>query len=161
MRSLTQAFLYPGIGLLETTNLSVGRGTDTPFEWIGAPWLDGVKLAAELNAKGLRGVRFIPVEFTPKSSKFKNEKCRGVNFAITDRAAFESVKTGMAVACALRKIHPNDWKANDYARLLTNAETLAAVTAGKSFDEIVPMWEKELSEFRERRAKALLYTDGN
>jgi uncharacterized protein YbbC (DUF1343 family)/CubicO group peptidase (beta-lactamase class C family) len=161
MRSLTEAFLYPGIGLLETTNLSVGRGTDTPFEVIGAPWLDGVKLAAELNSKGLRGARFIPIEFTPKSSKFKNEKCKGVNITVVDRAAFESVKTGLAVACALRKLHPKEWNADAYARLLTNEATLAAVKAGKSFEEIVPMWEKDLSEFRERWAKALLYTDGN
>ena len=116
-----------------------------------------MKLAAELNAKGLRGVRFIPVEFTPKSSKFKNEKCRGINIVIIDRAAFESVKTGLAVACALRKLHPKEWNADAYARLLTNEATLAAVKAGKSFDEIVPLWEKDLSEFRERRAKALLY----
>ena len=77
MRSLTEATLYPGIGLLETTNLSVGRGTDTPFEIIGAPWLDGQKLAAYLNARRLPGVRFLPITFKPNASVFKNEDCRG------------------------------------------------------------------------------------
>src|SRR5438876_5094671 len=72
MRSLTEAALYPGVGLLETTNLSVGRGTDTPFEVIGAPWLDGPRLATYLNARRIPGVRFIPLRFTPKSSVFKN-----------------------------------------------------------------------------------------
>jgi uncharacterized protein YbbC (DUF1343 family)/CubicO group peptidase (beta-lactamase class C family) len=157
MRSLTEAFLYPGIGLLETTNLSVGRGTDTPFEVIGAPWLDGRKLAGELNGKGLKGVRFVPIAFTPTSSKFKDEHCKGVNIAITDRAAFDSLRTGLAVACALRKLHPNDWKADAYARLLGNDETLAGVKRGMELDEIVKLWSRDLEEFQQRRAKALLY----
>ena len=100
MRSLTQAFLYPGIGLLETTNVSVGRGTDTPFEVIGAPWLDGQKLAAELNAAGIAGVRFVPIEFTPTSSKFANQKCGGINIVITDRSRFEPLRTGFEIAAA-------------------------------------------------------------
>jgi len=151
MRSLTEAILYPGVGLLETTNLSVGRGTDTPFEVIGAPWLDGPKLAAELNANNLAGVRFIPVEFTPKSSKFKNEKCRGVNVVVTDRARFASVRTGLAMACALRKLHPNEWKVDDYGRLLANAETLAAVKAGKYFEAIERSWQAPLQAFKPER----------
>jgi uncharacterized protein YbbC (DUF1343 family) len=157
MRSLTQAFLYPGIGLLETTNLSVGRGTDTPFEVIGAPWLDGSKLAAELNAKNLAGVRFIPVEFTPKSSKFKGERCRGINIALTNRSSFESVKTGLAIACTLRRSHPNEWKVDDYGRLLTNAKTLAAVKDGMDFEAVVASWTSDLKAFEERRMHALLY----
>ena len=102
MRSLTQALLYPGIGLLETTNLSVGRGTDTPFEVIGAPWLDGRKLAAELNARRhRRRQRSCPIEFTPTSSKFANQKCGGVNIVITDRDQFEPLRTGFEIAAQL------------------------------------------------------------
>jgi uncharacterized protein YbbC (DUF1343 family)/CubicO group peptidase (beta-lactamase class C family) len=157
MRSLTQAFLYPGIGLLETTNLSVGRGTDTPFEVIGAPWLDGSKLAAVLNAEKLPGVRFIPIEFTPKSSKFKGERCRGVNIALVNRASLESVKTGLAIAWALRRLHPNEWKVDDYGRLLTNAKTLAAVKDGTNFEAVVASWSGDLKAFEERRMHALLY----
>src|SRR5215217_1652826 len=91
MRSLTEATLYPGVGLLETTNVSVGRGTDTPFEILGAPWLDGQRLALYLNGRGLAGVRFVPVRFTPKASVFKGEECGGVNIIITDRAQFRPV----------------------------------------------------------------------
>src|SRR5690606_31486281 len=83
MRSLTQAILYPGVGLLETTALSVGRGTDTPFEVIGAPYIDDLKLAAELNNADLEGVRFIPIRFTPDASVFKDKECRGVNIILT------------------------------------------------------------------------------
>src|ERR1044072_5539213 len=84
MRSLTEATLYPGVGLLETTNVSVGRGTDTPLEVLGAPWIDGQKLASHLNARHIPGVRFVPVRFTPKTSVFKNEECRGVNIIVTE-----------------------------------------------------------------------------
>ena len=85
MRNLLQATLYPGIGAIEETNLSVGRGTDTPFEQIGAPWIDGVQLAEALNARAIPGVRFYPVRFTPTSSKYANEECQGVFMVVTDR----------------------------------------------------------------------------
>src|SRR5205085_5499052 len=115
MRNLTQAFLYPGIGLLETTNLSVGRGTDTPFEVIGAPWLDGQKLAGELNARNIAGVSFVPIEFTPTSSKFANQKCGGVNILIPDRSRFETVRSGFEIDAQLRQLYPKelDQKAYD------------------------------------------------
>ena len=90
MRSLTEATLYPGVGLLETTNVSVGRGTDTPFEVVGAPWIDGQQLAAALNQRRLPGVRFVPVRFTPAASVFKDEECQGINVIITDRASVSS-----------------------------------------------------------------------
>ena len=80
MRRLNAARLYPGIGLMEMTNLSVGRGTDTPFEWIGAPWIDGVALSAHLNRQGLDGVAFVPVRFTPESSKYQGVECQGTSF---------------------------------------------------------------------------------
>ncbi len=157
MRSLTQAFLYPGIGLLETTNLSVGRGTDTPFEVIGAPWLDGQKLAAELNSQGLAGVAFVPIAFTPSSSKFANEKCGGVNIAITDRSRFEPLHTGFAIAAALRKLYPNEWEAKGYARLLGNERTLQAVQDGKSALEILEVAREGVNDFQRRRLTFLLY----
>ena len=94
MRSLTEAFLYPGIGLLEFTNLSVGRGTDTPFEVIGAPWLDGRVLADALAARRIPGVGFVPIRFTPSASKFKGEQCGGVNIVVTDRGGARSCPRG-------------------------------------------------------------------
>jgi uncharacterized protein YbbC (DUF1343 family)/CubicO group peptidase (beta-lactamase class C family) len=157
MRSLTQAFLYPGIGLLETTNLSVGRGTDTPFELIGAPWLDGQKLAAELGTQGLAGVTFVPIEFTPTSSKFANEKCGGINIAITDRSRFEPLRTGFAIAAALRKLYPDAWEAKAYGRLLGNDKTLQAVLDGKPLDEIEATAREAVSDFQRRRLGFLIY----
>jgi uncharacterized protein YbbC (DUF1343 family)/CubicO group peptidase (beta-lactamase class C family) len=157
MRSLTEAALYPGVGLLETTNLSVGRGTDTPFELVGAPWLDGQKLAAYLNGRGLEGVRFVPVRFTPHASIFKGEECGGVNLFVTDRARFRPVRVGLEIAVALRRLYPQDWKAEDYARLLANADTLERVRRADDAEEIVRSWQLRLEEFRRARAQVLLY----
>jgi uncharacterized protein YbbC (DUF1343 family) len=157
MRNLSAALLYPGIGLLETTNLSVGRGTDTPFEVIGAPWLDGSRLARDLNYAGLPGVRFIPIRFTPQSSKFSGEACGGVNILITNRSLFDPLRTGLEIATALRRLYPGSWDVAGYARLLGNDEVLAQVKAGKSAREIERSWKRQLDEFRTRRAKYLLY----
>ncbi len=157
MRSLNQALLYPGIGLLETTNMSVGRGTDTPFEVIGAPWLDGQGLAATLNALGLPGVRFIPIRFTPETSKYQNEVCSGINLIVTDRERFRSIRTGLEIARQLRLRHPNDWDLVPYIRLLGNQRAFEAVRDGRSVDEIQLITKPELDAFRNRREKFLLY----
>jgi uncharacterized protein YbbC (DUF1343 family) len=157
MRSLTEAALYPGVGLLETTNLSVGRGTDTPFELIGAPWLDGQKLAAYLNARGLAGVRFMPTRFTPRASVFKDQECGGVNVIVTDRARFRPVRAGLEIAVALRRLYPQDWKVDDYQRLLNNADTLERVKRADAPEEIERAWQTRLAEFRRARARVLLY----
>src|SRR5690349_16881773 len=157
MRSLTEATLYPGIGLLETTNVSVGRGTDTPFELVGAPWIQGEKLAELLNQRGLQGVRFVPVRFTPNASVFKGEPCGGVNIIVTDRAAFHPLLAGIEMALALRKLYPNEWKVDSYLRLLANADTLERVKRGDSARDIVASWNNALQEFRKARAEILLY----
>jgi uncharacterized protein YbbC (DUF1343 family)/CubicO group peptidase (beta-lactamase class C family) len=157
MRSLTEALLYPGIGLLETTNISVGRGTDTPFEVIGAPYIDGQRLAEQLNQTGLAGVRFVPLRFTPKASKFANEECGGVNIVITDRQAFRPVATGTEIAYQLHRLYSNVWKVDDYLRLLVNRDTLAALKEGKTAGEIMAKWQKGLAEFKQTRQKYLLY----
>ena len=157
MRSLAQATLYPGIGLLETTNVSVGRGTDTPFEIMGAPWMDGQKLAAYLNSRRIPGVRFVPVRFTPTSSVFKGETCSGINFIVIDRSRFRPVSNGIEIAAALRKLYPSDWKVDSYARLLVNADTLDRVKRGQTPEEIIRSWSPKLEEFRRVRAKVLIY----
>jgi uncharacterized protein YbbC (DUF1343 family)/CubicO group peptidase (beta-lactamase class C family) len=157
MRSLTEATLYPGIGLLETTNLCVGRGTDTPFEVVGAPWLDGRKLAEYLNNRNLKGVRFVPIRFKPNASVFKNEDLGGINIIVTDRNSFESVKTGLEIAAALRKLYPNDWQVDKYARLFVNGEILERLKRGESPEAIEKAWQNGLNEFRARRASFLLY----
>lgn len=157
MRSLTQALLYPGIGLLETTNLSVGRGTDTPFEVLGAPWVEGRRLAAALNAAALPGVCFVPVRFTPAASKFAGEACQGVNVVITDRARFDPLQTGFEVAGTLQRLFPERWDAAAYDRLLFDVATWQAVSAGRTTGEIMAVYREELEQFRERREKWLLY----
>jgi uncharacterized protein YbbC (DUF1343 family) len=156
MRSLGEAFLYPGIGLLEMTNLSVGRGTDTPFEVVGAPWLDGRKLADVLAARGIPGVAFVPIRFTPRASKFKGEECGGINIAITDRARFEPVRTGLEIAVALRRLHADEWDAGKLAVLLLNRDVLAAVLAGDS-DRVVAGSAAGITDFARRRGLHLLY----
>ncbi len=157
MRSLAEAALYPGVGLLETTNVSVGRGTDTPFEVIGAPWLDGPKLASYLNARRIAGVRFIPVRFTPRSSLFKNEECGGINLLITNRSQFQSVLTGVEIAVALHSLFPADWKIDNYSRLLVNADTFERLKRGEAAEDIVRSWNASLENFRRARARILLY----
>src|SRR5262249_37501983 len=119
-RSLTEATLYPGVCLLEPTNVSVGRGTDTPFELAGAPWIDGRKLAEALNNAKLPGVRFVPTRFTPQSSVHKDVECGGVNIVVTDRDLFEPVITGLEMAAQLRKLFPKDFLIEKFNRLLAN-----------------------------------------
>jgi uncharacterized protein YbbC (DUF1343 family) len=157
MRSLTEATLYPGVGLLETTNLSVGRGTDTPFEVIGAPWLDGKRLAAVLGARRIAGVTFTPIRFTPASSTFAGERCGGVRFTVTDRDTLRPVALGIEIAVALRDLYPVDWQREKLISLLANRDTVDRLERGETADAIVKSWEKGLAEFRARRAKLLLY----
>jgi uncharacterized protein YbbC (DUF1343 family)/CubicO group peptidase (beta-lactamase class C family) len=157
MRSPTEAVLYPGIGLLETTNLSVGRGTDTPFEVIGAPWLDGRRLAAVLSARKIPGVAFTAIHFTPVSSTFAGERCGGVRFTVTDREALAPVSLGLEIAVALRDLFPVDWKREKFLDLVANRDTFERLQKGETAESIVRSWEKPLEEFRKRRAKYLLY----
>jgi len=147
MRSLDAAALYPGIGLLESA-ISVGRGTDTPFEILGAPYIDGERLANEL--RGLPGVAFTPVRFTPAASVFEGQKCGGLRIAITDRKALRSVDVGIAIATALARLYPAQFNVDDLKPLLRHRATLDAIRKGER-----PAWD--LEEFLVRRAKYLLY----
>jgi uncharacterized protein YbbC (DUF1343 family) len=157
MRSLTQALLYPGIGLLETTNISVGRGTDRPFEWIGAPWLDGRRLAAALAQEKLPGVRFVPLNITPVSSTHKGKECGGMQIFIDSWKDFEPVRTGMTIATTLRKLYPNDWKTDRYNVLLCHTPTLEGIRNGADWRTLVARWQSDLAEFRMVRDKYLIY----
>jgi len=157
MRSLVEAILYPGIGLLETTNLSVGRGTATPFELIGAPWLDAEALAAALNRMELAGIEFSPVHFTPDASVFADELCHGVRFTLTDRDRFESVATGLAIATVLLRDFGEDWNTERYIRLLGNHAALEALLSGDDVAAIEASYADGLATFFERRANFLLY----
>ncbi len=157
MRNLTEAILYPGIGLLETTNLSVGRGTDSPFELIGAPWLNGIALAEALNGLGLPGIHFESTRFTPDASKFEGELCYGVKFFITDRERFRSVQTGIEIALQLRALHPDSWETENLNRLLADQAVFRAIGSGTDFAAIKTLYRKELNSFLDRRSRYLLY----
>lgn len=157
MRSLTAALLYPGVGLLETTNLSVGRGTDRPFEQLGAPWIDGRKLADALNAKGLPGVRFLATRFTPASSVFAKRECGGVQIYVTDWGKFESLPVGFALAECLRSLYPKDWQTKRYNVLLGNAAILEAVEKGEPGEALLRLAEPGRKAFLDVRGRYLLY----
>ena len=157
MRSLTEATLYPGIGLLETTNVSVGRGTDTPFEVVGAPYIDGQKLAQYLNQRSIKGVRFVPVRFKPNASVFVGEQLGGINILIIDRNALDSFHLGIEFAAALRKLYPTEWQVDKYARLLVNNEILEMVKSGETPEKIEKAANVKRDDFNRRRTPFLLY----
>ena len=157
MRSLTAATLYPGVGLLEFCKLSVGRGTGTPFELLGAPYLDDLKLAAELNRAALPGVRFVPVRFTPDASVFKGEECRGVRILLTDRTAFRAADLGLALASTLHRLHPDQLGLDQMAKLLGDPDALAAIQKGKNRNELKKIVERGIPGFVKRREPFLLY----
>jgi uncharacterized protein YbbC (DUF1343 family) len=157
MRTLYAATLYPGIGAFESTNLSVGRGTDTPFEHVGAPWIDGGRLADALNARGIPGVRFYPVTFTPTSSRFANQVCQGVFIVVTDRAAVRPVRVGVELASALLRLFPGQLEIDAAARLFGSADGLARLKAGEDPAAIATSWSGAEARWRLLRAKYLLY----
>ena len=149
LRSLTEAALYPGIGILETS-ISVGRGTDTPFALVGAPYIETARFVRELNTFKLPGVRFEHVQFTPNASVFANQKCGGARLIVTDRNALKPVTLGAAIAVALRRLYPDQFKLD--GRLLRDPRSEEMIRDGR-----VPDWSDDERAFRERRAKHLLY----
>ena len=157
MRSMEAAVLYPGVGLSEFTNLSVGRGTKTPFELVGAPYIDPQPFAAALNAENLPGLEFIPIHFTPDASKFKDQRCGGVRIVLTNRNICPSVSVGIAIARALRTLHPDDWEMQHFNKLLAHQPTFEAVANKLTIKEIQNLWLKDQRSFLRRRAKHLLY----
>ena len=156
MRSLTAVALYPGVGLHESA-ISVGRGTDKPFEQIGAPYIDDVLLAAELNKAGLSGVRFVPVRFTPTYSTFKDHECGGTSILVTDRDKLQAVDVGIVIALTLRRLYPDDYALDKIAPLLRHSPTLEAIKTGQPLSALKRSWEIELKQFNKRREPFLLY----
>jgi uncharacterized protein YbbC (DUF1343 family) len=157
LRSLREAELYPGVALIEGTNVSVGRGTDTPFEWIGAPWIKARELSEYLNARAISGVRFVPVSFTPSSSVYAGQLCQGVNFVVLDRNTLDAPELGVELALALRKLYPKDFKMERMAELLVNQAAYDALAAGQDPRRVAEGWREALEKFGEVRAKYLLY----
>jgi uncharacterized protein YbbC (DUF1343 family)/CubicO group peptidase (beta-lactamase class C family) len=157
MRNLNEATLYPGICIIEGANVSVGRGTDTPFEHVGAPWMDGQKLAAALNARRLPGVRFYPTSFTPDASRYKDERCSGVFMIITDRSSLQAVRLGVEVASAIYKQHPTSFEIDKILRLLGSARALERIKSGEDPARIAASFAADEGRWRLLRAKYLIY----
>ena len=157
MRSLTEALLYPGIGLLEPTNVSVGRGTDTPFEVLGAPWIEAVELSAYLNEREISGVRFVPIEFTPQADVYAQKKCGGVNIVVTDRNALDAPELGMEIAAALHKLYPENFELKKLDRLMLNDASAKAISAGEDPRRVWMEWIDGMEAFKASRNKYLLY----
>jgi uncharacterized protein YbbC (DUF1343 family)/CubicO group peptidase (beta-lactamase class C family) len=159
IRSPGEALLYLAVGLLETSNLSVGRGTDQPFEVIGAPWVDGEKLAGALNAARVPGLHFEPANFTPTSSKFAGQLCRGVRIAVTDRNALAKspVSAGVTIAWHLEHLFKDAFQLEDVAKMLQNDDVMKALQAANEPAQIPGAWRDDLAAFRKVREKYLLY----
>ena len=157
MRNMVQAALYPGIGAIEGANISVGRGTDTPFEQVGAPWIDGVQLAEHLNARQLAGIRFYPVSFTPTSSKYANQPCQGVFMIVTDRRALQPVRVGLEIAAALVKLYGKAFDFQPTEKLFGTRGALAELAAGRAPESIAASWAGDVAKWRLLRAKYLIY----
>jgi uncharacterized protein YbbC (DUF1343 family) len=157
MRSLTEAMLYPGVCLLEACRLATGRGTDSPFERVGAPWIDPVTFATDLNGLGLPGVRFVPIRFAPKERQFSGESCGGVQILLTDWDRFDPLDLGIGMAHVLQARYGDRWGAEGFLKLVADRATYQAVLDGKDVVTIRHLWEPELAEFRRIRAKYLIY----
>lgn len=159
LRNLNQETLYPGVALIEGTNVSVGRGTDSPFEIFGAPWIDGRQLAAYLNRRNIAGVRFVPTTFTPASDapKFAGKLCHGVNVVIIDRNALDSTELGIELASALIHLFPQQYESGNLNEMLVNRESFDAVRRGDDPRRIADEWRDKLDEFKRVRQKYLLY----
>ncbi len=158
MRTLWEALLYPGVAMLEgLSNYSVGRGTDTPFEFIGADWIDGPAFAEHLNDRGIPGVRFYSVERTPASSRLADRLIQGVQILVTDRNAVDASQVGLEIAAALVKLYPGALQLEQTARLIGNDAVIAALSAGQEPEAIRRLWTEGVEQFRRLRARHLLY----
>jgi len=157
MRNLEQATLYPGVGLIEWTNVSVGRGTDSPFQVVGAPWIHSAELAAYLNARKIEGVRFVPVQFTPTSSNYAKQQCSGVNIVLTNRETLDSPELGIELAAALLKLYPQQYDMSKLDGLLVNQAAFDALQRGEDPRRIADGWRESLNQFMQVRAKYLIY----
>jgi uncharacterized protein YbbC (DUF1343 family)/CubicO group peptidase (beta-lactamase class C family) len=157
LRNLTETILYPGLGMIEGADISVGRGTDTPFEVLGAPWIDGQKLADYLNSRRIQGVRFIPMDFTPTDAKFKGELCHGVSIELLDRQSLDSPELGVEFAGALYKLFPGKFYLDQTLPLVGSKQVIAEIQSGRDPRAIALAWAEPLQSFLMLRRRYLLY----
>ncbi|HXR33746.1 MAG TPA: DUF1343 domain-containing protein [Verrucomicrobiae bacterium] len=157
LRTLKGSILYPGLEILQNAGVSVGRGTEAPFEEFGAPWMDGVDIAAELNARNLSGLRFSNQPFIPVSGLYAGQRCGGVGVRVTDRAAVRSMRMGLEIAALLQKKYPQQFDSSKVLQLIGNEQTVRDLQSGTSPEQIVRSWAEALAAFDQVRRKYFLY----
>jgi len=157
LRSMKGAITYPGLEILQSAGVSVGRGTETPFEQFGAPWMDGEKVAAALNAVHLPGLKFVSQSFIPVSGLYAGRRCGGVSIRIADRAAVRSMRMGLEIAALLQKIYPQDFDVSKTITLLGSADTVQKLKDGVPASEIAASWQPALGDYDRTRRKYFLY----
>jgi uncharacterized protein YbbC (DUF1343 family) len=157
LRSLTQAIFYPGVALAEASNVSVGRGTRTPFEVLGAPWIRSAELTGYLISRRIPGVGFEAAAFTPDSNRFKGQPCQGVRMILKDRDRLDSVRLGIEILCALQRLHPGQFEIDKAVHLLGSRAAVQAIKEGRHPEAIVASWQPQIEEFQRRRQPYLLY----
>jgi uncharacterized protein YbbC (DUF1343 family) len=157
LRTLNATLLYPGLEILQAGGISVGRGTSTPFETFGAPWIDADRFAAELNRRNIPGVRFATAHFTPTSAIYVGSVCGGVAISITDPDAVRSMTMGLEIASLLHKMYPEEFHLDKIIALLGSGSAIAGLQKGDSPEDIVAGWAPDLAAFRQMRQSYLLY----
>ncbi|HZE22094.1 MAG TPA: serine hydrolase, partial [Desulfobaccales bacterium] len=157
LRSLTEAAFYPGVGMIESANISVGRGTATPFEVIGAPWISGQRLARYLRQRQLRGIIFEPVVFIPQANPFRRQRCEGVRLRLIDRSALNPPALGVELAAALYRLYPGKFQIDRTVSMVGSRQVLQAIKNGDDPRDIERRWQAGLNNFLHLRARYLLY----
>jgi uncharacterized protein YbbC (DUF1343 family) len=157
LKSLDATILYPGVALIEYANMSVGRGTPTPFELVGAPWIDHLIFASYLQGRQIGGVRFSPAEFTPVDDRYAGKPCHGVRILLADRAALNAPRLGIELAAALHRLYPDQVTIRDALHLIGSRDILVAIEAGEDPRAIESRWLPALQAFEAVRIKYLLY----
>jgi uncharacterized protein YbbC (DUF1343 family) len=157
IRNLRQATLYTAVGLLESANVSVGRGTQTPFEVLGAPWINSSQLARALNSRKLVGVKFAPAHFTPSSDRYEGKRCHGIKVSVTDRNRFQTVACGLEIARALARLYPRQFRADKLVSMVGSEAVIKGLQRGRAVPELLKLDEEPFREFLRVREKYLLY----
>jgi uncharacterized protein YbbC (DUF1343 family) len=157
LRTVTEAALYPGVALVESANVSVGRGTDTPFELVGAPWIDDAALTRYLSKRKIAGVRFEATQFIPTSSAYEGQTCHGVRMHITDRDDLRAPRLGIEIAAALHKLYPQRFELQKNLSMIGTRATMTALERGIEPARIEAQWQVGLQTFLKRRQPYLIY----
>jgi uncharacterized protein YbbC (DUF1343 family) len=157
LRTLTAATLYPGVAMIEGANVSVGRGTDAPFELIGAPWIDSAALLSYLEKRKIPGISFQAADFTPSTNTYAGRSCHGVRISLDDRLALDSPALGVELIAALHHLYEDEFKIETTLSMVGSRRTLEEIKSGVDPKQIVAHWQPELDNFRILRARYLMY----